>query len=82
MSLDACRTLCRSRLEAIGREVVRSQILIVVIRRDIVDVNLIALLDVVKEEVRVGHGEDQLLHAVAELGGNVRILNMIEFCYQ
>jgi hypothetical protein len=37
-------------------------------------VDLIALFDVVEEEMRVGHGEDHFFHSITELGGHVWIL--------
>lgn len=50
-------------MEAIRGEVVGAQVLAIVVRADIVDVHLVALLDLVEEEMRVGHVEDHLLHA-------------------
>lgn len=52
-------------MEAVGGEVVRAQILSIVVRRHVVDVDLVALLDVVEEEVSISHGEDHLLHPIA-----------------
>lgn len=60
-------TLCRSGVETIGGEIVIAQILAVVVGGHVVDMYLIALLQVVEEEEGVRHVEDELLHSVAQL---------------
>lgn len=54
-------------MEPIGGEIVIAQILAVVVGGHVVDVNLIALLQIVEEEERIRHVEDELLHSVAQL---------------
>lgn len=57
--------MCGSRVEAVGLEIVRAQVLSIIIGRDVVNVDLITFLDVVEEELMVGEEEDELLHSLS-----------------
>lgn len=73
--MDDLHTLRVARLKAIGCKVVGAKILAVIVGSDIVNVNLITFLDVIKEEVIIGHGEDKFLHFGAHCCRVVWILN-------
>lgn len=45
--------MCGSVLEAVSLEIVRTQVLSIIIGRDVVNVDLITLFDVVEEEMSV-----------------------------
>lgn len=63
-------------MKPVRGEIIRSQILSIVVRGHIVDMHLVALLDVVEEEVNVRHVEDHLLHPVAQLHDHVLVLRV------
>ena len=74
--VDVIRGVCRS--EPVLVEVVVGEVLSVVVGGHVVDVDLVALLQVVEEESVVGHVEDQLLHLLRETVQVVGVLAVSE----
>jgi len=64
----------RAGVEAVGGEVVVGQVLTIVVRGDVVDVHLVALLQVVEVQVNVGQTEYEALHLQAEVDCQLRVL--------
>ena len=74
--VDVIRGVGRS--EPVLVEVVVGEVLAVVVGGHVVDVDLVALLQVVEEESVVGHVEDQLLHLLRETVQVVGVLAVSE----